>query len=140
MIKSKDTPTHLEFPEFLCVEIIAACTSQHRNIKNIIMDAKYYENGAISMLLHLKLSNYPLDQFHLLRNINIHCLKNTFNIKEIIQFQFQNIYKIIKDSISHMLYEFRTLITQDYMIFMGVSRLNITRWTTQKNLLLCLQL
>lgn len=117
IIKTKDTPDFLEFPETLDVEITNDFTAKIKEVNQIIMEMKIFKEGVISISLRYILSDYPLEKLHSIRNIEIQYLDQLFTADQLIYTLFKNTYNQIRKFIDVSLYAYETPDSEKYTIF-----------------------
>jgi hypothetical protein len=100
IIKTKDTPSYLSFPGPLKIEIKEDVSFQVDFLKEIKIIVKLYEDGVISLIGRLKFANLPLEELHNIKTIKFFTPEGEYNIKKLLKFHANKIYKQVKKYIN----------------------------------------
>lgn len=117
IIKTKDTPSFVDFPEPLNLVITQKITSESIKIKDINLNIKLYEDGVISLIARLKFKDIALNNIHTLRKTIFYTSDGEFNINSFLKFQFNKVYNQIKESIEEEGYIFSTFKHEKYALY-----------------------
>ena len=69
IIKTKDTPSYVDFPVPLLLEVTPKINSELKNIKDITLHIKLYSDGVISLIARLIFQDFSFRELHALRRI-----------------------------------------------------------------------
>ncbi|MFW9902638.1 MAG: hypothetical protein ACFFDY_15325, partial [Candidatus Thorarchaeota archaeon] len=99
IIKTKDTPSYVDFPESLKLELTQKITSELKNVENISLHVKLYSEGVISLIARLNFNNLPLEDLHKLRRITFKTTDGEFQINNFLKFHHNKVFTQIRDCI-----------------------------------------
>jgi len=99
IIRTKDTPSYVDFPEPLNLELTQNIVSESKNITEITLQVKLYEEGVISLIARINFRNTPLEGLHKLRNTGFSTPEGEFKINQFLKFHFSKVFSQIKDCI-----------------------------------------
>ncbi|MBY9003649.1 MAG: hypothetical protein KGD73_06730 [Candidatus Lokiarchaeota archaeon] len=97
--KTKDTPSYLDFPESLTLDLQLKLDTESVCINNIDLQIKLYEDGVISLIARLKFTNVPINELHNLRRIKFSIQEKEYNINQYLRYQNEELFFQIKDYI-----------------------------------------
>jgi hypothetical protein len=99
IIKTKDTPAYVDFPDPLNLEVTQKITSELKNVKNISLNVKLYAEGVISLIARLDFHNLLLNDLHKLKNITFNTSDGKFQINNFLKYHHNKVFKQIRDCI-----------------------------------------
>ncbi|MFX1501291.1 MAG: hypothetical protein ACFFDH_10055, partial [Promethearchaeota archaeon] len=100
IIKTKDTPAYVDFPDPLNLEVTQKITSELKNIENISVKIKIYAEGVISLIARLDFHDLPLYDLHKLKKIMFNTSDGKFQINDFLKYHHNKVFKQIRDCIS----------------------------------------
>jgi hypothetical protein len=117
IIKTKDTPSYLDFPKPLNLEITQTINSEAKFIKNLNLNVKLYEDGVISLIARISFENLSLEGLHTLRRVIFNTPDGEFNIMNYLKFQYQKIFDQVKEFIEEEIYIIGEYEHEKYSLF-----------------------
>lgn len=102
---SKYTPAYLSLPIPLVFEVLRSSDLNSNQIKGLVLYAKLYEEGVISIVGRLEFDEIPLKEFHLIRNIELLTPNGVFTIDKLLEFHYFEISRKISEFIIKGVYE-----------------------------------
>ena len=99
IIKTKDTPTYLDFPECLRLDFQQEILAESKFINKVELQIKLYEDGVISLIARITFNELPLNELHTIRRIKFSIEGKEYNINEYLRFQNEKTFQQIKDFI-----------------------------------------
>jgi hypothetical protein len=99
ILKTKDTPTYVDFPDPLNLQVIQKITSELKYVENITLNVKLYAEGVISMIARLDFRNLPFHNLHKLKRITFKTSDGEFKINDFLKYNHNKVYKQIRDCI-----------------------------------------
>jgi len=99
IIRTKDTPSYVDFPDPLNLELNQNIVSESKYITEINLQVKLYEEGVISLIARMNFRDSPLEDLHKLRNTEFSTLEGEFKINQFLKFHYSKIFSQIKDCI-----------------------------------------
>lgn len=100
IIKTKDTPAYVDFPDPLNLEVTQKITSELKNVEHISLNVKIYAEGVISLIARLDFRNLPLKDLHKLKKITFITSDGKFQINNFLKYHHSKVFKQIRDCIS----------------------------------------
>jgi hypothetical protein len=117
IIKTKDTPAYVDFPDPLNIEITLKITSELKNVENITLNVKLYADGVISLIVRLDFYNLPLNNLHKLKKVTFSTSDGEFKINDFLKYHHNKIYKQIRDCISEEAFLFGESEHEKYTLY-----------------------
>ena len=99
IIKTKNTPSYLDFPEWLRLDFQQEILSESKYINKVDLQIKLYEDGVITLIARIKFTDLPLSELHTVRKIKFSIDENDYNINEYLRFQNEKTFLQIQDYI-----------------------------------------
>jgi len=99
IIKTKDTPKYVDFPDPLNLEVTQNITSELKNVENISLNIKLYSEGVISLIARLEFRSLPLYDLHKLKKITFRTSDGEFRINDFLKYHHNKVFKQIRDCI-----------------------------------------
>ncbi len=132
IIKTKDTPSYVDFPEPLNLELMQKITSESRNIENISLHVKLYAEGVISLIARLAFHDLPLDNLHKLRRMSFKTSEGEFQINNFLKFHHNKVFKQIRDCIGEEGFLFGESDHEKYTLYCLTDKLENPKEYIQK--------
>jgi hypothetical protein len=117
VVKTKDSPSYLDFPESLNLKVTQNFNSESEIIESIKLQVKLYEDGVISLIARLVFKDIPLNNLHTLRKTIFSTADGKFNINQFLKFQFNKIYNEIREYIEEETYISITPMNEKYTLY-----------------------
>jgi len=117
VIKTKDSPSYLDFPEPLNLKVTQKLNSELEYINSLNLQVKLYEDGVISLIVRLVFKDIPLNKLHTLRTTIFSTSDGNFNIRQFLKFQFNKIYDEIKGFIEEEGHIFGKSMNEKYTLY-----------------------
>jgi hypothetical protein len=99
IIRTKDTPSYVDFPDPLTLELTQTIVSESKYITEIKLEVKLYEEGVISLIARINFQDIPLEYLHKLRITEFSTPDGEFKINQFLKFHFSKVFSQIKDYI-----------------------------------------
>ena len=99
IIKTKDTPSYLDFPECLRLDFQQEILTESKFINNADLQIKLYADGVISLIARIKFTDLSLNMLHTIRRIKFSIQEKEYNISEYLKFQTEKTLLQIKEHI-----------------------------------------
>jgi hypothetical protein len=117
IIKSRNTPSYLDFPEPVRLEIDekVQCTSEFVN--EIDLRVKLYEDGVISLISRLHFDNLPFNKLHIMRKLRFSIKEDEFDVNQFLKFQQNKLLEQIKESIEEPGYKIGIMEMEKYTVY-----------------------
>jgi hypothetical protein len=100
IIKTKGTPSYVDFPSPLNLEVTQTIASELQNIENITLYIKLYAEGVISLVARLVFRHLPLYDLHMLKRVKFKTSDGEFQINNFLKFHHNKVFKQIRDCIN----------------------------------------
>lgn len=97
--KTKDTPSYLDFPKSLNLELKQNFTSELKYITELILHIKLYEEGVITMITRINFEDMPLEKLHTIRKTPFSTAQGNFTVNSFQKFHFTQLFSQIKDCV-----------------------------------------
>jgi hypothetical protein len=99
IIKTKNTPSYLDFPECLRLDFQQEILAESEFINKVDLQIKLYEDGVISLIARITFNELPLNKLHTISRIKFSIDGKDYNIDEYLKFQNERTFQQIKDYI-----------------------------------------
>ncbi|MFW9999289.1 MAG: hypothetical protein ACFE9Q_15920 [Candidatus Hodarchaeota archaeon] len=123
IIKTKDTPSYVDFPEPLNLEVTQNITSELKNILSITLQVKLYAEGVISLISRLVFRDLPLNELHKLKKITFRTSDGEFQINHFLKHHHNKIFKQIRNCISEESFLFGKSSHEKYTLYCLIDNL-----------------
>ncbi|MFW9896660.1 MAG: hypothetical protein ACFFD7_12715 [Candidatus Thorarchaeota archaeon] len=117
IIKTKNTPSYVDFPEPLIIEITQAISTELKSFHDIIIYIKVYSDGVISLMARLLFTDFPHNKLHTIKKIKFKTVEGEFQINNFLKFHHDKILNQIRDYIEEEGYIFGDTEYEKYTIF-----------------------
>ncbi|MFX0035456.1 MAG: hypothetical protein ACFE9I_07435 [Candidatus Hermodarchaeota archaeon] len=117
IIKTKDTPSYVDFPKPLILEVTQPLSSESKFINKIILYVKLYADGVISLIARLSFRDIPLFELHKLKNTKFHTSEGEFRIKDFLKYHYNKIFEQIRSCIQDENYTLGISEHEKYTIY-----------------------
>ncbi|MFW9820752.1 MAG: hypothetical protein ACFFE5_14175, partial [Candidatus Thorarchaeota archaeon] len=117
IIKTKNTPSYVDFPEPLIIEITQSISTELKSFHDIIIYIKVYSDGVISLMARLLFTDFPHNKLHTVKKITFKTVEGEFRINNFLKFHHDKILNQIKDYIEEEGYIFGDTEYEKYTIF-----------------------
>jgi len=117
IIKKRDTPKYVDFPEPIRLEIIQRITTTSQYINEVKLQVKIYEDGVISLTAHLKFADIQLNELYEIRKIKFYVENIEYNINQFLKSHETKIFNQIRDCIDEVGYNFGITDTEKYTMY-----------------------
>jgi sulfur relay (sulfurtransferase) DsrF/TusC family protein len=117
IIKKRDTPKYVDFPEPIKLEIIQQVSTTSSFIKEVNLLVKLYEDGVISLTARLKFTNIQLRELSTIKKIRFYVENKEYNINQFLKFHETLIFNQIVECIDELGYNFGISDTEKYTIY-----------------------
>jgi hypothetical protein len=97
--KTKDTPSYLDFPKSLNLEIKQNFKSELTFVKEILLQIKLYEEGVITMITRISFNDMPLEKLHIIRKTSFTTQEGKFTVNSFQKFHFNKLFSQIRSCI-----------------------------------------
>ena len=94
--KTKDTPSYLDFPKSLLLELKQNFNSELSSINGINLQIKLYEEGVITMITRINFNELPLEKLHMIRKTPFSTSEGTFTVNSFQKFHFNKLFSQIR--------------------------------------------
>ena len=133
IIKTKDTPAYVDFPDPLNLEVTQKITSELKNIEKISLNVKIYAEGVISLIARIDFHDLPLNELHKLKKITFNTDDGKFQISNFLKYHHNKVYKQIRDCISEEGYLFGESEHEKYTLYCLTDDLGNPKDFVEKN-------
>ncbi len=117
IIKTKNTPSYVDFPEPLIIEITQSISTELKSFHNITIYIKVYSDGVISLIARLLFTDFPHNELHTLKKIRFKTTEGEFQINNFLKYHHNKILKQIRDYIEDEGFIFGETEHEKYTIF-----------------------
>ncbi|MFX1478523.1 MAG: hypothetical protein ACFFCI_10385 [Promethearchaeota archaeon] len=117
IIKTKDTPSYVDFPKPIVMELKEKISLKVDFIRDIKIKVKIYEDGVICLIGRLEFTNLPLGELHNVKKLKLNTQNGEINIIKLLKFHSSKIYDQIKKFIDETDYSFNATYYEKYTIF-----------------------
>ncbi|MFX0083231.1 MAG: hypothetical protein ACFE94_15915 [Candidatus Hodarchaeota archaeon] len=100
IIKTKDTPSYVDFPDPLLLEVTQVISSELKNVEKVTLHIKLYSDGVISLIARLIFRDFSFKELHTLRTIKFKTIDGEFQINNFLKYHHDKVFKQIRDCIS----------------------------------------
>jgi len=97
IIKTKDTPSYVDFPECLTLNLHQEINTGSKYISKVDLQIKLYEDGVISLIARLKFTDIPLTELHSIRKMKFSIQEGEYNIIQYLRLQNEKVFFQIND-------------------------------------------
>ncbi|MFX1574085.1 MAG: hypothetical protein ACFFB0_15180 [Promethearchaeota archaeon] len=133
IIKTKDTPSYLDFPKPVTIELKQDISLKEDFIRDMKFLVKIYEDGVISLIGRLKFMNLPLGELHKVKKIKFFTQDGEFDINKFLKFHSSKIYAQIKKFIDEENYIFDSSHYEKYTLFCLTDKIENPNEFLEKN-------
>ncbi len=116
VVKTKDTPSYVDFPEPLVMEMTHQITSKFQFINDITLYVKLYADGIISLVVRLFFQGLAFQELHTLRKITFQTTDGEFRINNFLKYHQNKVFTQIREFIEEA-YDFRDFEYEDYLLY-----------------------
>jgi hypothetical protein len=135
-IKTKDTPSYLDFPESLRLDLPQEILTESKYINRADIQVKLYEDGVVSLIARIKFTDVPVNELHTIRRIKFSIGEKQYNINEYLKYQNEKTFEQIKDYVEEPNLEFER---EKYTLYCITDEINSSKFVeTHKEYLACL--
>ncbi|MFX0104922.1 MAG: hypothetical protein ACFE75_05485 [Candidatus Hodarchaeota archaeon] len=99
IIKTKDTPSYLDFPDPLLLQVTQDISSELKNVENINLYIKLYSDGVISLIARLVFRDLSFKELHTLKRIKFTTSDGEFQINKFLKYHHNKVFEQIRDCI-----------------------------------------
>jgi len=139
IIKTKDTPSYVDFPECLRLDLQQEINTESKYINKVDLQIKLYEDGVISLIARLKFTDLPITELHSLRSIKFSIQEGDYNINQYLRFQNEKIFLKIKDYVEEPDFGLNEAKHEKYTLYCITDDINPTEMVeNNKKYLACL--
>ncbi|MFX0039332.1 MAG: hypothetical protein ACFFCY_06960 [Promethearchaeota archaeon] len=124
IIKTKDTPSYVDFPVPLLLEVTPKIDSELKNIEDITLHIKLYSDGVISLIARLIFRDFSFRELHTLRRIRFKTSDGEFQVNNFLKYHHNKVFKQIRDCIGEEGFIFGESEHEKYTIFCLTDELN----------------
>ncbi|MFW9820683.1 MAG: hypothetical protein ACFFE5_13825 [Candidatus Thorarchaeota archaeon] len=117
IIKTKDTPSYVDFPIPLLLEVTQKISSELKNIEDISLHIKLYSEGVISLIARLVFRDLPFKDLHTIRRIKFKTVHGEFTINNFLKYHYNEVFNQIKGCISEEGFIFGESEYEKYTIY-----------------------
>ncbi|MFX1325812.1 MAG: hypothetical protein ACFE8N_12740 [Promethearchaeota archaeon] len=117
IIKTKDTPSYLDFPNPLVIEVSQSISSELKNIESITLYVKLYAEGVISLIARLSFQGLSFDELHKLKKNKFQTSDGEFKINDFLKFHHKQILEQIKNCIGEQGFLFSESEHEKYILY-----------------------
>ena len=117
IIKKRDTPKYVDFPEPIRLEITQEVTATAQNINRVDLLIKLYEDGVISLTARLKFSHIELKDLFNIRKTKFNIDNKELNLNQFLKSQETNIINQLEGCIEEIGYNFGITDNEKYTIY-----------------------
>ncbi|MFW9785995.1 MAG: hypothetical protein ACFFFB_27165 [Candidatus Heimdallarchaeota archaeon] len=117
IIKTKDTPSYVDFPNPLIIEVTQNISSELKNIKSITLHVKLYAEGVISLIARFSFQGLSLDQLHKLRKNKFQTSDGEFQVNDFLKFHHRQILEQVKNCIGEQGFIFGESEYEKYTLY-----------------------
>ncbi len=115
IITTKDTPSYVDFPIPLLIEVTHNISSEL--IEDISLHIKLYSDGVISLIARLGFRDLPFKELHTLRRIKFKTAHGEFRISNLLKYHYNEVFKQIRSCISEEGFIFGESEHEKYTIY-----------------------
>ena len=117
IIKTKNTPSYVDFPIPLLLEVTPNITSEIKKIEDLSLHIKLYSEGVISLIARLVFKDLPFRELHTLRRIKFKTANGEFQINEFLKYYYNEVFKQIRGCIDEEGFIFGESEHEKYTIY-----------------------
>jgi hypothetical protein len=99
ILKTRDTPSYVDFPVPLLLEVTQEVSSELENIEGINLLIKLYSDGVISLIARLGFRDLSIKELHTLRRIKFKTKDGEFKMNDFLKFHHNKVFTQIRDCI-----------------------------------------
>ena len=139
ILKTKDTPSYLDFPESLTLDLQQEILSESKIVSKVDLKIKLYDDGVISLIARLKFTDLPLNKLHTLRKIKFSVQGKEYNISDYLKYQNERTFIQIKEFVEEPEFGFEEFEHEKYTLYCITDRINPAEYVERnKEYLACL--
>ena len=139
IIKTKDTPSYLDFPECLRLDFQQKILTESKLINKADLQIKLYEDGVISLIARIKFTDLPLDKLHTIKRIKFSIEEKEYDISEYLKFQNEKTFQQVKVYIEEPDFAPSEFEHEKYTLYCITDAINPSEFVeTNKEYLACL--
>lgn len=117
IVKTKDTPSYVDFPKPLIMELKQNISLKADFIRDIKFIVKIYEDGVICLIGRLEFIDLPLGELHTVKKTKFSTQDGEFDINQFLKYHSNKIYDQIRKFVDEENYIFGSLHYEKYTIF-----------------------
>ena len=115
--KTKDTPSYVDFPKSLNLELKQNFDSELTFITDINLQIKLYEEGVITMITRINFNNMSLENLHTIRKTPFITSEGKFTVSSFQKFHFDKIFSQIRGCIEEEGYVLGITKHEKYVLY-----------------------
>ena len=131
--KTKDTPSYVDFPKSLNLELKQNFNSELTFITELILQIKLYEEGVITMITRFNLNEMPLEKLHTLRKTPFSTSEGTFTVNSFQKFQFDKLFSKIRECIEEEGYILGITKYEKYVLYCLTDKIDDPKGFVEEN-------
>ncbi|MFX1312230.1 MAG: hypothetical protein ACFFHD_06420 [Promethearchaeota archaeon] len=93
IIKTKDTPSYVDFPKPITIEFNQEFSLKVEVIRDIKLIVKIYEDGIVSLIGRLAFTDLPLEDLHNIKKVRFYSQDGELDINMFLKFHSNKIYE-----------------------------------------------
>ena len=117
IIKTKDTPSYVDFPDPLVLEVTLLVSSEFKTIENIILYIKLYADGVISLVARVIFYDLSFNELHTLKRIKFKTSEGEFQINDLLKYHHNKVLTQIKECVEEEGYIFGDSEHEKYTLY-----------------------
>ena len=117
IIKTKDTPSYVDFPVPLLLEVTQKISSEVKNFEDLTLYIKLYSDGVISLIARLNFRDFSFKELHTLSRIKFKTSDGEFQINNFLKYHHNKVFNQIRDCIGEEGFIFGESEHEKYTLF-----------------------
>ena len=117
VIKSRNTPSYLDFPEPVRLEIDEKVIFSSEFVNEMDFRIKLYEDGVVSLISRLYFDNLPFEKLHIIKKLRFTLEEGEFDVNQFLKFHQFKLLEQIKECIEEPGYKFGIMELEKYTVY-----------------------
>ncbi len=117
IIKTKGTPSYVDFPVPLLLEVTQKISSEVKNFEDLTLYIKLYSDGVISLIARLNFRDFSFKDLQTLKRIKFKTSDGKFQIHNFLKYHYNKVFNQIRDCIGEEGFIFGESEHEKYTLF-----------------------
>ncbi|MFW9876288.1 MAG: hypothetical protein ACFFG0_24595 [Candidatus Thorarchaeota archaeon] len=117
IIKTKDTPSYVDFPVPLLLEVTQKISTELKNVEDLTLYIKLYSDGVISLIARIAFRDILFTELNTLNKIKFMTSDDEYQINNFMKYHYNKVFTQIRDCIDEEGFIFGEFEHEKYMLY-----------------------